>query len=350
MGWRDRIVENCRWLQREADKGPLPYIPPEDRDPGEHVQMVKPSGGLLGRDDVHIFLQAGEQVFSLNNPPRLFQDGKIVWVNSRYYGRYLAQVRSAALLGRHWRYEVSDQGLHVSYPRTRPERRQNVDQRDLEPYAPVLAVDPARKGSYGLWGFTSSASSLDALKAYAEDHGKDWRSPALQTAFMARQFGSEGGMMFLPTNDQQVGLDPAHEFQLEPLHREFLLTIDHVEKVIGDRTFAEKMRDDLVSLWHEDKVAKGLTIHEALGMTPDQYSAWVEKKPLPKKIYMQRPDGGGIRMTDSFVADIIIDADGWVIKDKAGLRDGPRKPTRAERLQAVIPSPDKGPEFNRKER
>lgn len=144
-------------------------------------------------------------------------------------------------------------------------------------------VKSSSPGGGGLWGFTSGMGCMDDLKAFAEEQGKDWTSPALQTEYLTARVGAGGGYMHfyfdeVATEIQGIGQDKYPESQYEPLHREFLLTIDHVRDVIGDKKFAEKMREDLLGLWHEDKVAKGLTAPQALGMTEDQYSAWVEKK------------------------------------------------------------------------
>lgn len=126
----------------------------------------------------------------------------------------------------------------------------------------------------GLWGFTSPASPLADFKKYAGEKGKSWVDPRVQM-----QYVLEKGIvqMFLPiADDQTLGQNSMNELQLEPLHRDFLLAIDHVRNVIGDAAFAEKMREDLVELWHEDKVAKGLSLPQALGMTEMEYSRWVE--------------------------------------------------------------------------
>lgn len=40
----------------------------------------------------------------------------------------------------------------------------------------------------------------------------------------------------------------------------------------------ERLRDHVVALWHEGRIGGDLTIHEALGMTPGKYAAWVEQK------------------------------------------------------------------------
>lgn len=169
-----------------------------------------------------------------------FDVGQLVIVHSKVYGDWFARVedRSKQKNGT-WRYDVSDGFLLVSYDRSYP-RRQNVPEEIMEPFSPSQVSTPAPTGS----------AEADAILYYLNP-------PSLPGSY---------------------GYDPANKPQLEPLHRDFLLAIEHVHNVIGDLVFAEKMRDDLVDLWYEDKVAKGLDLPEALGMTDDQYSHWVEKK------------------------------------------------------------------------
>lgn len=132
----------------------------------------------------------------------------------------------------------------------------------------------------GLWGFTDPMASMEGLKRFAEERGVKWTSPAVQTQYMVEHFGAGGGMMVVPLSEGQTNWHAqASKAQAKSLHREFLLTIDHVENVIGDKAFAEKMREDLLDLWHQDKLDTDLvTAPEALGMTESEYSAWVEKK------------------------------------------------------------------------
>lgn len=141
-------------------------------------------------------------------------------------------------------------------------------------------TDSSQMRALGLWGFTPAMASMEGLKRYAKGRGVDWMSPAVQTQFMVEHFGADGGMMIIPATENQVDWHAqASKFQAKSLHREFLLTIDHVENVIGDKSFAEKMREDLLGLWHEDKLDTDLiTAPEALGMTEAEYSSWVEKK------------------------------------------------------------------------
>lgn len=295
MNWK-RFTEILKdQFRRERAKQTPPHLA------GEFSGKLLAQGGVVknrsGATGGFFFSQ--DEIFNRSNPPVVpasFLVGQVVWAATKTYGRILVRIDNSLTLGDHWFYEVSEDGLRVSYAPRKVGRRLIVPEESLEhhralPAAPTGSAEAAAAAFSGrpwdswsvehpiggLWGFTSPPSSLEDLKAWAEEHGKEWASPAAQTQYMMEHFERTGEMaIHLPVvKDQESGLAHSTKNQLEPLHREFLLTIDHLINVIGDVRFAEKMRLDLMDLWGEEKVAKGVLANEVLGMGIAEYAHWL---------------------------------------------------------------------------
>lgn len=291
MNWK-RFTE----ILKDQFRRERPKVSPHPAD--EWSGEILEEGGFVHSDPIITFDEVPlMQAMASEEGPK-FKEGEWVDVNSKVYGRWLGRVESRQRVGNHWRYTIVSDGLLIFFQP--PEQGRELHRRhhlvpesilerqtgysaptgSAEAYAVAFelgkGIPLGTRGIGGLWGFSNPPSSLAGLKAWAEEHGKEWTSPAAQTQYMMEHFGRTGGLIVLPvTEDQSKGLAHSSKDQLEPLHREFLLTIDHLIHVVGDVRFAEKMRLDLMDLWGEEKVAKGMLANEVLGMNLAEYARWL---------------------------------------------------------------------------